>query len=93
MRIDNWSLVVDPDPYKAPEQLIPRIQGIVFGNPKFSEGLAVTTSAVVGRRGDNVCTRSGSEYQLGYVDPLYEAAFPDALNRLFKTLKETNTNE
>ena len=90
MKLDHWSVVSSADPYKAPEQCSSRLRGIVYGNPKFGEGCAVTTSQIVGKRGGKVVTKSGSEYELGAVDAAYHDAFPGAFNRLLTSLTEIN---
>lgn len=57
-------------------------------HPKWTYETRVTTSEIRGRRGDLVVTASGNEYELGDVDPAYEAAFPGAKERLLASLKE-----
>lgn len=84
MKLENWSVVVlDFSPYTAPEALPKGLHGFVYGNPKFADGDEVTTTAIVGTREGRVLTRSGSEYELGEVDPDYEAQFPNARSRVF----------
>ena len=85
MRIENWSLAdTSYDPYKAPEQLRPRLAGKVYSHPRFADGEDVITSPIVGVEGDKVRTLSGSLYELGEVDPSYEKVFPGARDRVLK---------
>lgn len=71
MRIENWSVVGDPDPYKAPELHRQRIQGEVFGNSKFEDGKFIRTSDIGKVDGSEVITVSGSVYTLGEPSPDY----------------------
>lgn len=90
MPIQNWSLVFS-NPYNAPEIQTPSLHGKVFGHPKFEDGSNVTTSAVVGITEDGkIKTYSGSEYELGEVDPKYEELFPNTRERTIKAAKELN---
>lgn len=83
MRLENWSIVQrNPDPYKAPELQRQYLHGKIFGHPDYEDGTEITTSAIWAIRDNLIITKSGSEYALGEVDPKYEAAFPDARNRL-----------
>ena len=86
MRIENWSIVYKPDPYVAPEARRPRLSGTVTGHPLHPDGAQVTTSRIVAVEGGLIITSSGSRYQLGAVNPLYESQFPGAVGRLFKGL-------
>lgn len=72
MRLENWSTCG----YN-------QLQGEVFGNPKFPDGQLIITSAVKAIDGEIVISSSGSHYELGTVDPKYEAAFPEARYRFF----------
>jgi hypothetical protein len=91
IQLKNWSFTIrGSDPYKAPEQCIPVLQGNVYGhsNPKHHDGKFITTSKLVGKRNGLVVTQSGSEYELGDVDPNYDKLYPNAKERLFAQLKE-----
>lgn len=76
------------DPYKAPEQGVLCLVGRVYGHEAIPDGVSITSTGIVGRHDDKVCTKSGSEYTLGDVDPEYEALYPNARERLFSTLPE-----
>jgi hypothetical protein len=89
MKLENWSVVCkNYDPYLAPELYQSALYGNVFGHPRFDDGDGVTTSSLVGKQGEIIITKSGSEYELGIVDPDYEKKYPDAKNRLLNSLKE-----
>ena len=90
MILKNWSLVFR-DPYCAPELQKPALHGKVYGHRRFLDGSSITTSTVVGITEDGkIKTYSGSEYELGDVDPRYESMFPNAKDRLIKSAKELN---
>lgn len=82
--INNWSI--------QPRGNGACICGTSEGHPDpiFFDGETIRTSVIVGGDPENktVLTNSGSIYQLGTVDPDYEAEFPDALNRFLKNLAE-----
>ena len=83
IRIEFWSVITtNANPYAAPELISPRLQGRVYGHPRIKDGEYVSTSTIIGVKNGLVLTRSGSEYQLGEVDPDYESAFPNAKERL-----------
>jgi hypothetical protein len=86
IRLDNWSVVNDGDPYKAPEQQESRLHGNAFGHPRFDDGKTITTSAILTKDGDLILTRSGSRYELGDIDPEYEKIYPNARKRLIDSL-------
>lgn len=89
--INNWSLVSKPlHAYQAPEQSL-RLRGEVTGHPDFEDGSDITTSRIKEIKGGKVYTSSGSEYTLGTVDPVYEALYPNALQRLLS--KESQNEE
>lgn len=88
MRIEDWSVTTSVvNPYAAPETQRRSLYGRVFGHPRFDDGKSVTTSSIVGKnsRGE-VLTSSGSSYELGQVDPLYEDQFPGAKKELLGSL-------
>lgn len=87
MKLNQWSIVAPLDPYKAPEQISVNLYGIVEGHPEHKDGRDITTSRIVGKTPEgHVRTRSGSTYELGDVDPAYEAEYPGARERLMETL-------
>lgn len=87
-KIYHWSLVKDDDPYKAPELVTLKLHGLLDSEDSEDSDYWVRTSTVVGKRGGNVVTNSGSEYELVTVNPEYENVYPNARERLFSTLKE-----
>lgn len=89
MKLENWSLVFgELNPYQAPETVRPHLNGEVFGHPRFENGKNVTTSAIVGKKGSNVVTNSGSIYELGTIETEYKKRYPLALERLLNSLPE-----
>lgn len=90
MKLNNWSFVStnQDDPYCPPEMIRFYLCGEVSGHPDFTDGDKVTTSPLIGKRNGKVVTKSGSEYELGYVDQAYEQLFPNAEQRLLAQLQE-----
>lgn len=70
IRIEDWSLVYDDlNTYLPPELIKVRLNGKVYGHPRFEDGYAVTTSSIIGEgkaeEGGLISTKSGSTYILG----------------------------
>lgn len=87
--LNNWSVcVLDFQPYQPPECQKQGLHGNVSNHPGFDEDAEITTTSIKGQRGGLVVTNSGGLYELGTIDPQYEATFPDARSRLFSTLPE-----
>lgn len=85
MRLENWGIIQSPsNPYEAPEMRKMQVTGDVYDhpNPKWDDGHGITTSNVVKIENGIAYTRSGSEYELGEVDPEYLKMFPNALDIL-----------
>jgi hypothetical protein len=92
-QLKNWSYGTSQkvDAYTAPEMIFTQLQGNVYGHPnsqRHPDGKFIVTSAVKGKRNGLVVTQSGSEYELIDVDPGYEKEYPNAFERLMKTLPE-----
>jgi hypothetical protein len=88
-KLQNWSLHSrPPGQWQSPEEDGGRVFGFVFGNPRHLDGKELLTSAVMRCSANHIVTRSGSEYELGSIDPAYERRYPDALQRLFAHLKK-----
>lgn len=86
--INNWC-VTGQNPYKAPEAQSKCIGGMVTGSGVFDDGSTIITSAIKSAtQGENgvvsITTGSGSVYDLGSVDPDYEARYQGATERLLK---------
>ena len=91
-KLNNWYIHGNPvpehvqnDPYTAPEMKQPSIHlsGFVTGHTGFNDGDHITTSPIVRMTRDgNVCTASGTEYELGDVMEEYEKLYPNARERL-----------
>jgi hypothetical protein len=81
MKLNNWSVVGDNDPYRAPELRCARLHGIVDDHPRLGKNTEISTSSIMTAEGLIVITKSGSVYELGTVDPKY-----------LEYLKENNIN-
>jgi hypothetical protein len=71
-RLENWAVVGNyGSPYHAPEQMVTRLRGAVYGHGAFSEGKDVVTSAVVvlNVKSGYAVTSSGTIYALGRPAP------------------------
>lgn len=97
IRLKNWSIFLEDNKYLAPELRSYRLQGNVYGHPKFNDGDPIYTSKIVKitDKGTHkeVITQSDSVYELYKedVDPNCEKQFPDYYERLHLTiLKEDN---
>jgi hypothetical protein len=72
VRIENWSVGEDADPYTPPECKRPLLQGEVFGHPSFPDGTFIRTSSIVSASPDGTLVRTrNNEYVLGAVQPEY----------------------
>lgn len=86
IKLNRWAVVDrSNDPYLAPELRRLSLCGEAENHPVHGTS-EITTSYIVGREGAAVLTKSGSAYELGEPHPDYEAAFPNAKERLFKTI-------
>jgi len=88
LNMENWSVVYSGDEYTAPEMRIPILRGDVIGHPKLGDAKGITTTRIIGKRGENVVVKSGKEYILGVVESEYEKLYPNAKERLLKSLPE-----
>lgn len=91
LRLEEWYIAGNQrSPYDAPELWIPCLCGRVYDHPLHEDGKELITSAVIGKTNDGkIRTRSGSLYELGKVREDYYNLYPNAMERLLKTLKET----
>lgn len=87
MKIEKWSIVTKSSPYTAPEMIVGRLHGAVYGHQRFHDGEIITTSPIMGNDGELIITKSLSKYELGVVDPEYDKLYPNARIRLFESLK------
>jgi hypothetical protein len=82
-KLQHWSLHSRPlGEWQSPEQDGVRVFGYVYGHPLHRDGKEVLTSPVIRCSANRIVTRSGSEYELGAVNPAYERRYPGALDRL-----------
>lgn len=79
-KLERWSVSGGIDPYLAPEMIVPRLHGYVYGHPHYPNGQGITTSRILKVEGGFVHTHN-SIYELGEIDPLYEKQFPNAKER------------
>lgn len=87
MKVEHWSLRSRPmGRIEPPEMPGVCLHGQVIGHPYHIDGKEVLTTAVLNFGLDTVITKSGSEYELGEVDPAYEKLFPGAEQRLLRAL-------
>lgn len=88
-KIENWCLVHmnDNNGYDAPETRKLYFGGNVFGHPFFEDGHRVITSHIVSFSNGKFYTFSGTEYELGKVDEGYEKEYPNAYERVLKSLE------
>lgn len=95
-KLDNWSIISGvnhnwkrpPDNYTAPELITHHLRGEISNDYRFDEGTIVYTSTIVKKKGNNIITRSGTEYEIGNPLPEYEKEFPNAKQRLLDGLQE-----
>lgn len=88
MKLNRWCVVSRTEyGFQPPDSGPNCLQGYVLGHHCHADGKGVTTSRLVGRNGDRVVTRSGSEYDLEEPDPAYEAQYPNAKERLLESLQ------
>lgn len=88
INMENWSVAYSGDEYTAPEARIPILRGDVVGHPNLGDAKGITTTRIIGKRGENIVVKSGKEYILGIVDAEYEKLYPNAKERLLKSLPE-----
>ena len=93
MKLEDWSITAHKDPFRAPELTIQRLSGKIYGHPNYEDGDEITTSPISDSNGDKIVTESGSEYELGEVNQVYEALFPNARARLFANFKKEENQE
>ena len=94
VKLENWSIwTPTSEPYQSPETGFAVLKGKAFGHPRFPEGRRVITSKIIGKRGNNILTFSGSEYVLGAVDVDYAKQYPSAKQELLDSLKEVVEDE
>ena len=71
---------------QPPEEDAVCLFGFVAGHQRHRDGKEVLTSAVMHCVAHRIVTKSGTEYELGSVDPSYERSYPGALQRLLARL-------
>lgn len=95
MKLKNWYPIADP--YEAPE-LGFRLHGNIYESSSFSDGDEISTSKFKSSSLDGeiiTCTTfSGSIYllDLNDIDLEYLAVYPDAKERIIKSINKRNQN-
>jgi len=71
--MEDWSIVkTTSDPYKSPEQAVPRLVGRVYKHYKFADETFIVTSVLEIMEDNLVKTISGNIYELGQPSRQYE---------------------
>ena len=67
IKIENWALLFEGDPYLPPESQRSYIKGRVYGHPRFNDGKTVHSSSIkeMNIKEGYIITSSGSKYILG----------------------------
>jgi len=91
-KLENWFITMIFG-YTDPEINHQYLRGNVYGNPKFADGESIITPPIAGRKGKYIQTYSGSLYELGVVDSEYEKLFPNAYERLMKSMPEVEEDD
>jgi hypothetical protein len=93
IRLENWSMLMDQDPYLPPEIKRGYLVGSVYGHPNFEDGGQIVTSYIVeiNVRKGFAKTRSGSDYILGRPDPDWVAWLKE--NNFIQTLEDLENCE
>ena len=87
-KLEHWSLRSRPlGRVQPPEEDGVCLLGFVVGHPRHSDGKEVLTSPVMHYGANRIVTKSGSEYELGLVDPSYERCYPGSRQRLLTRLE------
>lgn len=69
VKLECWSM--SRNPFHAPELGTERLQGKVYGHPKYEDGVSILTAFIKSVDGKVVTTSSGRIYLLGEPDPKY----------------------
>jgi hypothetical protein len=92
MKLENWALVDRP----CDGLHFFAIHGTVYGNSKFADGEVITTSSIVDAFIENnviqIQTRHNL-YELGIIDPEYDKAYPNALERMKQSILKNFNKE
>lgn len=87
IKLENWAVVQFEESYSAPELCSLHFKGFAYGHPKYEDGYPIVTTRIVSYKDGIFTTYSGSQYELGTVDPDYEKVYPNALDRVFESAK------
>ena len=90
VHIENWSIIqMIKTEYDAPETAKLYFAGNVYGHSFFEDGHKIITSRITSFNPEKNSFHpfSGTEYVLGKVDEDYETQYPNAYNRLIRSLE------
>jgi hypothetical protein len=90
--INNWAVVTTRSAAQTSTPPI-HLRGIVAGHPNHPDGTEITTSHITHRKGDHLVTCNGTHYQLGAVNPAYQAQYPQAFQGLMRRIPEKTQEE
>ena len=67
IKIENWAMIFEGNPYLPPESQKSYIRGRVYGHPRFEDGTVVCSSNIedMNLKEGHIKTASGSTYHLG----------------------------
>ena len=71
-KLEHWSTQMEGSLYTPPELRNTVLTGYVFGHPDYDDGHPIITSSIVLVRGKIIKTKSGSEYELGEIEPEFK---------------------
>ncbi len=73
MKLQNWGITNNDTGYTAPELIIYKAVGNVYGHPTRPDGQYIHTSGIVeiDLKKRYIITRSGNKYILGRMNPEY----------------------
>jgi len=96
IRLENWNMVCDKNPYSPPEIVSGRLVGLVYNHPNFNDGDKIITSLIlkIDVRQNFAKTQCGN-YVLGKPNPdwvkwLKENNFIETLENLNKRNRVLN---
>ena len=86
--IDSWALVAKRQQAAQNNLAQIHLRGIVYRHAEYPDGSEITTSRIVHRHGEQLVTENGTHYELGKVNPEYNARFPNAKASLLRCVPE-----
>ena len=67
IKLENWAMIYDDNPYLPPESQKSYVRGRAYGHPRFEDGKTIHSSSIqeMNIKEGYVITASGSKYILG----------------------------